>query len=100
MNPTAGFGRPQRQSRYGLQVGIASDASCSRHEAENGLEERLPCIWLRHERPGNERPNAALRDRLGIVRIGLVQNECADQALVTVCYLPRVRAAREAREHR
>src|SRR6266566_6611255 len=26
--PTAGFGRPQRQSRYGLQTGIASDASC------------------------------------------------------------------------
>jgi hypothetical protein len=25
--PTTGFGRPQRQSRYGLQIGIASDAS-------------------------------------------------------------------------
>src|SRR3954451_1976804 len=29
MIPMTGFGRPQRQSRYGLQVGIASDASCS-----------------------------------------------------------------------
>jgi hypothetical protein len=25
--PTTGFGRPQRQSRHGLQIGIASDAS-------------------------------------------------------------------------
>jgi hypothetical protein len=27
--PRAGFGRPQRQSHYGLQVGIASEASAS-----------------------------------------------------------------------
>src|SRR6266487_3310590 len=31
--PTAGFDRPHRQSRYGLQIGIASDASSGRRRS-------------------------------------------------------------------
>src|SRR5204862_2408453 len=70
------------------------------HEPETRLDEPSPRLRLRHQRPGDERPDAAGRDRLGIVRIGLVEDQRTDQALVTVCYLARARPAPEAREHR
>src|SRR6185437_9094761 len=96
---TAGLKRPQRQSRYGLQVGIASDASSGRDEAEDGLDESAPCLGLGHQRAGDERLHTAFHNRFGIVSIGLVQDERTDQALVTARYLAGSRPACEALEH-
>ena len=59
---------------------------------EHGLGDAAPRLGVVHQRPRDDRPHARPR----LVRVGLVDHERVDQALVAVCDVRRARAARRA----
>src|SRR5918992_738087 len=56
-----------------------------RLEGSLGKPPRRGCVG--HERARDERPDAQLRNRLGVISVRLVEHEHVDQRLVTLCYL-------------